>query len=317
MGPYMMSLNGRRKFLITGGAGFIGSHLCRHFLDYKVDESGLFASGNNTICVGNLSRGNGNISDLMTKPGFYTIPVLNRFKQNAPWENVVDEIGYVLHFASYPSPKDHLAMPLETLIADSEGTIEMINLAHAKKATFMLASTGHIDQENDPTQERSVYCEGKRFGEAYTMAAHRKLGLETRIIRMFNSYGPGMRIDDGRVIPTFIVKALKDETLSINGGEQLISLTYIDDMVDGIDRILFSDVVEPVEIGSPYRISIGDLAQKIIKLSGSHSKLNLNPQTAKDERLPNLQRANELGWSPKVDIEEGLKRTINYFREKL
>jgi dTDP-glucose 4,6-dehydratase len=306
-----------KTFLITGGAGFIGSHLCRHFLDHTEDPGGVFASSNEVICMGGVKRGNGNISDLQDKPGFNMTPSPNGFRRYIPWANVQDKIGYVLHFASYPSPKDHLAMPMETLAADSEGTMEMVNIAHAKKAIFMLASTGHIDQEDDPTKERSVYCEGKRFAEAYTMAAHRKLGLETRIIRMFNSYGPGMRIDDGRVVPAFIVKAMKGERLEVWGGNQLISLTYIDDMIDGIERVLFSDICEPVEIGSPHRISIGNLAQMIIKLSESQSKLDLNAQTVKDERLPSLQRADELGWTPRVDIREGLKRTIEYFRERM
>ena len=306
-----------KTFLITGGAGFIGSHLCRRFLDHTEDPCGVFASSNEVICMGGVNRGNGNVSDLQDKPGFNMTPSPNGFRRYIPWGNVQEEIGYVLHFASYPSPKDHLAMPMETLAADSEGTMEMVNIANAKKAIFMLASTGHIDQEDDPTKERSVYCEGKRFAEAYTMAAHRKLGLETRIIRMFNSYGPGMRIDDGRVVPAFIVKALKGERLEVWGGDQLISLTYIDDMIDGIEKVLFSDVCEPVEIGSPHRISIGNLAQMTIQLSGSQSKLDLNAQTVKDERLPNLQRAEELGWTPRVDIREGLKRTIEYFRERI
>ncbi len=296
------------KFLITGGAGFIGSHLCRHFLGYEKDLTGVFASSNEVICISQFNNGKNNLLDLVDKPGF---------KMLKPHAEVKEDIDYILQFASYPSPKDFLAMPLETLYADSVGTMTMISLAMDKGAIFMLASTGHIDQEHNPTKESGIYCEGKRFAEAYTMAAHRKLGVRTRIIRMFNSYGPGMRVDDGRVVPTFIVKALKGERLEIWGGDQLISLTYIDDMVDGIKRVLFSDILEPVEIGSPYRISIGNLARIIIGLCGSQSKLEIKPQWCKDERMPDLQRANDLGWSPKVDIVNGLKRTVEYFKEKI
>jgi dTDP-glucose 4,6-dehydratase len=296
------------KFLITGGAGFIGSHLCRNFLNYEKDSGGAFASSNEVICLSQFNNGKSNLHDLVDKPGF---------KMLKPNAEIKDEIDYILQFASYPSPKDFLAMPLETLYADSVGTMTMLNLAADKGAVFMLASTGHIDQEYNPTKESGIYSEGKRFAEAYTMAAHRKLGTQTRIIRMFNSYGPGMRIDDGRVVPAFIVKALKDEKLEIWGGDQLVSLTYIDDMIDGIKRVLFSDVIEPIEIGSPYRISIANLAKIIIGLCGSHSKLSLTPQLVKDERMPDLQRANDLGWSPKVDMVEGLTKTIDYFKGKI
>jgi len=298
----------RGKFLITGGGGFIGSHLCRKCLSYEEDDSGTFAACNEVLCIDNLNNGNGRIADLQRIPGFRVF---------RPGSFIADEIYYVLHFASYPSPKDHLRMPLETLAADSQYTMEMVRLAHLKNAVFMLASTGHIDQEHDPTNERGIYAEGKRFAEAYTMAFHRQYGTEVRIIRMFNSYGPGMRVDDGRVVPTFIVKALKDEVLNVQGGDQLISLTYIDDMVDAIERILYSDICEPVEVGSLQRISIVTLARKIIKLAGSKSKLTTTSQQIKDERLPDLHKAMELGWAPKIEIEEGLVKTIEYFRERI
>jgi dTDP-glucose 4,6-dehydratase len=308
VGAHLGPKQKRGKFLVTGGGGFLGAHLCRRFLAHEPDEGGLFASNNEVTCIDNLNNGKGRILDLMKISGFRVI---------RPGEFVSEEINYVLHFASYPSPKDHLRMPLETLAADSQWTMEMVKLAHLKNSVFMLASTGHIDQEHDPTNERGIYAEGKRFAEAYTMAFHRQYGTEVRIIRMFNSYGPGMRVDDGRVVPTFIVKALKDETLNIQGGNQLISLTYIDDMVDAIERILYSDICEPVEVGSLQRIGIGALAQKIIKLTRSKSKLVTTSQQIKDERLPDLQKAMELGWSPKIEIEEGLEKTIEDLRGKI
>jgi dTDP-glucose 4,6-dehydratase len=298
----------RGKFLVTGGGGFLGAHLCRRFLAREPDEGGLFASNNEVTCIDNLNNGKGRILDLMKIPGFRVI---------RPGEFVSEEINYVLHFASYPSPKDHLRMPLETLAADSQWTMEMVKLAHLKNSVFMLASTGHIDQEHDPTNERGIYAEGKRFAEAYTMAFHRQYGTEVRIIRMFNSYGPGMRIDDGRVVPTFIVKALKGELLNIKGGSQMISLTYIDDMLDAIERVLYSDLCLPVEIGSPLRISISDLGRLIINLAKSNSKITTTSQQITDERTPDLELATGLGWSPKISLEEGLQKTIEDLRGKI
>ncbi len=311
-------LNGRKSFLITGGAGFLGQHLCRHFLDYQVDQTGLFASANEVDCVVNSRKPEDEIHDLVKLPGFRVMSLKNEFQDNDIQLNeTIGDVRYILHFASYPSPKDHLAMPIQTLMADSLLTMRMVALAKEKNARFLLASTGHIDQEKDPTREKAVYCEGKRFAEAYTMAAHRAWGTETRIVRMFNSYGPGMRIDDGRVVPSFIVKALRGEDLEIWGGEQMISLTYIDDMVDAIDKVLYGDITEPVEVGNPNRISIGHLAKKVIEISGSHSKLNIRPYLAKDERWPDLERANLLEWRPSVSIEDGLSRTVEDFRKRL
>ena len=298
----------RGKFLITGGGGFLGAHLCRNFLDFKADEGGVFCSSNYVICVDNLNNGNDRISDLFK---------IHSFNVVRPGSFIPDEVSHVLHFASYPSPKDFLRMPLETLAADSQWTMEMVKLAHLKNAVFMLASTGHIDQEHDPTKEYGIYAEGKRFAEAYTMAFHRQYGTEVRIVRMFNSYGPGMRIDDGRVVPSFIVKALRNENLTIKDGTQLISLTYIYDMIDAIERVLYSDICEPIEIGSVDRISIGDLAEMIIKLCGSESKLEFIPFNITDERMPNVEQIKKLGWTPRFDITEGLKRTIEYFRERI
>lgn len=304
------------KFVVTGGAGFIGSHLCRNLLDHRVDPACQFAISNQVVCIDKFSKGKERIFDMTDKFGFEIIPVFNGFL-NVNWNMIISErVGCIFHFASYPSPKDHLKMPIETLHADSEGTMAMLQLAKDKDAIFVLASTGHIDQNSDPTDEKGIYSEGKRFAEAYTMAHHRKFGTEVRIVRMFNSYGPGMRVDDGRVVPTFIVKALRGEKLTILGGDQLISLTYIDDMVDGIKRVAYSDINGPVEIGTTDRISVKSLAKGIIELTQSDSQLVSIPSEIKDERIPNLEKADCLGWSPKTGIVEGLERTIEYFRSK-
>ena len=302
-----------KKFLISGGAGFLGSHLCRHFLDWQVDESGSFASSNRIFCLDNMSKGRDNIDDLVDKPTFQVIS--RSFGRESLDVPILDDIGYILHFASYPSPKDHKRLPIETLMADTFGTMHMVEMAFKKQAVFLLASTGHIDLESNPTEPTGIYCEGKRWAEAYTMAHHRCFGTETRIVRMFNSYGPGMRVDDGRVVPTFIVKALRGERLTIMGGDQLMSLTYIDDMVDGIEKVLYGNISEPVELGDPRRINVYLLAKLIITLSGSNSKLEIVPQGVKDEKRPNLERAKSLGWNPKIGIEEGMARTIEYFRK--
>jgi len=295
-------MNGKR-YLITGGTGFMGVHLCRHFLD-----------GNEVLCLNGLRNEIPCSKDLEESYGFMKVSSQKDFSGIDIGDGGLD---YILHFASYPSPKDHLAMPLESLTADCLGMISMVKLAIEKDAVLLLASTGHIDEERDPTSERSVYSEGKRFAEAYGIAAHRKLGLKIRIIRMFNSYGPGMRINDGRVVPTFIAKALRNELLNVRGGSQLMSLTYIDDMISAVEKVLYSDICEPMEVGSLHRIAVGELAKLIIKLCGSESKITMTSQQINDERLPDLQRAVELGWYPKIGIEEGLKRTINYFREKI
>lgn len=293
------------RYVITGGGGFIGSHLCRRFLDHRVDETGLFSSSNQVICIDHLNNGNGRIKELMKSSAFQVI---------RPGTFIPDEVHAVLHFASYPSPKDHLRMPLETLAADSQWTMEMVKLAEMKKAVFMLASTGHIDQIGDPTNERAIYAEGKRFAEAYTMAFHRQYGTEVRIIRMFNSYGPGMRIDDGRVVPTFIVKALRGEALSIIDGSQYISLTYIDDMLEAIEAVLFSGINEPIEVGSSDRLTIKSLAELILQLTGSSSPLVIKPGDIPDERMPEAKGAERLGWKPIIGLKEGLSKTIDYFK---
>jgi len=305
------------KILITGGAGFLGAHLCKHYLDL----------GCHVTCLDNMSKGNFEVKKLVGDPNFV---IDQRDVRMTPWSNVPPEwnewdnsdscwyhgnLDAVLHFASYPSPKDHRAWPVKTLEADSKGLMAFIDLALVKRCLFVYASSGHVDTPYDPTDERSVYIEGKRFGEAMIAASEKAYGLKARIVRMFNSYGPGMRPDDGRVVPAFIMKALKGESIEIWGGDQLVSLTYVDDMVKGIETVISSSVTEPVELGDADRIPIYLLARKIIQFTDSNSKLSLVPQSVKDERRPNLNKASLLGWKPTVDIDEGLKRTIKWFKE--
>lgn len=307
------------RYLITGGAGFLGSHLCEHFLK----------QGHHVTCLDKFAKGNGFVKHLEPDPNF---KIDKRDLLVSPWANLpgdydefrssdspwyAGDLDFILHFASYPSPKDYMTKPIETLKADSFGTLEMLKLAGIKKCVFVLASTGHIDLEQDPTAERTLYNEGKRFGEALTMAIHRGLSVETRIARMFNSYGPGMRIDDGRVVPTFIAKALRGEKIQIYGGQQMMSLTYVDDMVDGIEKIMLQRRSEPIELGAMPRISVLDLAEKIRELAGNGSEIEPIPKEMKEERIPNLRLADRMGWRPKVRLEEGLKKTIEDFRRRI
>lgn len=267
----------QENVLITGANGFLGSHLSRTF----------------------LTRG-------------YKVIQSDSFD-----EKVGEPISFVLHFASHPSPKDHLQMPIETLMADSQGTLAMLEIARGKGAIFLLASTAHIDQPGDPTAERSVYKEGKRFAEALTAAYQRKYHVITRIVRMFNSYGPGMRLDDGRVVPTFIMKALQNDPITLIGGGQLISLCYVDDMVEAILKVLLSNSLAPVEIGSSEQVTIRRLAEMVIELTGSKSSLVVIPEYVQSERLPNNSKIYELGWKPKVDLVAGLERMIEDFKQRL
>lgn len=262
--------------LITGANGFLGSHLSRRFEAHS-----------------------------------YKVIQSDSFS-----ERVDESIDFVLHFASYPSPKDHLQMPIETLMADSQGTLAMLEIAREKGATFLLASTAHIDQPGDPTAERSVYKEGKRFAEALTAAYQKKYHVITRIIRMFNSYGPGMRLDDGRVVPAFIMKALQDEPITLIGGGQLISLCYVDDMVEAILAVLFSNGLAPVEVGGSEQVTIRRLAEMVIELTESKSELVVIPEYVQSERLPNNSKIYELGWKPRVDLVTGLGRMIEDFKRR-
>lgn len=307
------------RVLITGGAGFIGSYLCERFL----------ADGHEVICMDNLITGNvDNISHITDKKfSFIHYDVTN-------YVYIKGSVHYILHFASPASPRDYMEYPIHTLKVGSLGTHKTLGLAREKKARFLLASTSEVygdprihPQNEDywgnvnPIGPRGVYDEAKRFAEALTMTYSRYHGVDTRIVRIFNTYGPRMRIDDGRAIPTFITQALKGEDITVFGdGRQTRSFCYISDMVEGIYRLLLSDYQYPVNIGNPMEMSVKELAELIIHLTGSKSKIVNKPLPEDDPRIrqPDITRAKEiLGWKPQVDIKEGLKKTIEYFKTVL
>lgn len=307
------------RTLITGGAGFIGSHLC--------DK--LLARGHQVIVMDNLLTGDvSNIAHIASdKFKFIRYDVTNFIYIDGPLDNV-------LHFASPASPIDYLELPIQTLKVGSLGTHNALGLAKAKNARFLLASTSevygdplvHPQPETywgnvNPIGPRGVYDEAKRFAEAMTMAYHRYHGVDTRIVRIFNTYGPRMRINDGRAVPTFISQALHNKDITVFGdGSQTRSFTYIDDEVDGIIRLLESGTNEPVNIGNPHEMTVLQLAENIIELTDSKSKIvfkNL-PEDDPKIRQPDISRAESLlGWSPKVDWRQGLVHTISYFRDYL
>jgi dTDP-glucose 4,6-dehydratase len=308
------------RYLITGGAGFIGSHLCESFLK----------QGHEVICMDNYSTGaNENVAGFASHPGF------NFVNHNvSTFIDVQDPVDYVLHFASPASPVDYLELPIPTLKVGSLGTHNALGLAKAKKAIFLLASTSEVygdplvRPQNEeywgnvnPVGPRGVYDEAKRFAEAMTMAYHRYHGLDTRIVRIFNTYGPRMRMRDGRVVPNFITQALKGEPLTVYGqGEQTRSFQYIDDLVRGIDRLIESEEHLPVNIGNPHEMTVLQFAKKIIELTGSKSPIVYKPLPQDDPqvRQPDINKAKKiLGWEPEVKLEEGLARTIEYFRARL
>jgi len=309
-----------KRTLITGGAGFIGSHLCERFL----------AEGHEVICVDNFLTGRPeNIAHLIGHPRFQFI-----YHDVTEYLYVKGSLDYILHFASPASPIDYLKLPIQTLKVGALGTHKALGLAKAKGARFLLASTSEVygDPQVHPQPEdywghvnpiglRGVYDEAKRFAEAMTMAYHRYHGLETRIVRIFNTYGPRMRLDDGRALPTFMGQALKGEPITIFGdGSQTRSFQYVDDLVEGIFRLLLSDVVEPVNLGNPDEISILEFAREIIRLTGSQSSLIFKPLPADDPKVrrPDISRARKLlGWEPVVSREEGLRKTLSYFRNLL
>lgn len=306
-----------KTVLITGGAGFIGSHLCRLFL----------REGHRVICVDNLITGfMKNIEKLQSAPNFLYL----HHDVSTPF--FVDEkVDYVMHFASPASPADYHRFPIQTLKVGALGTHNALGFAKAKRSVFLLASTSEVygdplvhPQSEDywgnvnPIGPRGVYDEAKRFAEALTLAYHRTHKIDVKIVRIFNTYGPGMRENDGRAIPNFASQALAGEALTVFGdGNQTRSFCYIDDMVDGIRRLLFSNSSEPVNIGNPAEMTVLEIAKLIIGLSGSESVIRHEELPEDDPRVrkPDITRARALlGWEPKVPIEEGLARTIEYFR---
>ncbi len=306
------------KTLITGGAGFLGSHLCEYILN----------KGHEVICMDNLSTGDiANIAHLQGESF--------KFIKHDVTEYIflAGPIDYILHFASPASPLDYLQLPIQTLKVGALGTHKVLGLAKEKQATLLLASTSEVygdplvhPQKEDywgnvnPIGPRGVYDEAKRFAEAMTMAYHRNHGVDTKIIRIFNTYGPRMRISDGRAIPAFIPQALANEPITVFGdGSQTRSFCYVDDLVEGICRLLFSDYNEPVNIGNPHEMTVREMAELIIKMTDSNSNI-VNKALPVDDpkvRQPNISLAKEkLGWEPKVSVEEGIKRTISWFRSQ-
>ena len=306
-----------KRILITGAAGFLGSHLCDRFI----------AEGYQVVGMDNLITGDiKNIEHLfpLKQFEFYNHDVSN-------YVHVSGHLDYILHFASPASPIDYLKIPIQTLKVGSLGTHNLLGLAKEKKARFLIASTSevygdptvHPQPEEywgnvNPVGPRSVYDEAKRFQEAITMAYHTFHGLETRIVRIFNTYGPRMRLNDGRVLPAFIGQALRGEDLTIFGdGTQTRSFCYVDDLVEGIYRLLHSDYAHPVNIGNPNEITMNDFAQEIIKLTGTDQKIVYLPLPQDDpkQRQPDISKAKTiLNWSPKIDRSEGLKVTHEYFK---
>ena len=308
------------RYLITGGAGFIGSHLCESFLN----------QGHDVICMDNYSTGaEQNIAGFAANRRFtFMDHNVSRYIE------VQQPLDFVLHFASPASPVDYLELPIPTLKVGSLGTHNALGLAKAKSAVFLLASTSEVYGDPlvrpqheeywgnvNPVGPRGVYDEAKRFAEAITMAYHRYHGLDTRIVRIFNTYGPRMRMQDGRVVPNFILQALKGEPLTVYGqGEQTRSFQYVDDLVAGIGRLLESAEHYPVNIGNPHEMTVLQFAKKILELTGSKSQIAYRPLPQDDPqvRQPDITRARTLlNWEPKVDLDEGLIKTIDYFRGRL
>jgi dTDP-glucose 4,6-dehydratase len=306
-----------KRVLITGAAGFLGSHLCDRFI-----KEGFRVVAMDNLITGSLN----NIEHLFKLEAFefYHHDV-------SKFVHVPGEIDYILHFASPASPIDYLKIPIQTLKVGSLGTHNLLGLAKAKKARMLIASTSEVygdptvhPQTEDywgnvnPVGPRGVYDEAKRFQEAMTMAYHTFHGLETRIVRIFNTYGPRMRLNDGRVLPTFIGQALRGEDLTAYGdGSQTRSFCYVDDLVEGIYRLLFSDYAYPVNIGNPDEITIAEFAEEIIKLTGAQQKIIFEPLPQDDpkQRRPDISKAIELlDWTPKVNRAEGLKLTYEYFK---
>ncbi len=308
------------RILVTGGAGFIGSHLCERLLD----------EGNDVICIDNFLTGSpDNIAPFLGNQHFRFIQqdVTNFIYVQGP-------LDAILHFASPASPIDYLELPIQTLKVGSLGTHKALGLAKEKNARFLLASTSEVygdplvhPQKEDywgnvnPIGPRGVYDEAKRFAEAITMAYHRTHKVQTRIVRIFNTYGPRMRQEDGRVVPNFIAQALRNEDLTVYGdGSQTRSFCYVTDLVEGILRLLRTTESMPCNIGNPHEMTVLEFAKLIIQITGSRSTIAFKPLPVDDpkQRRPDITRAQAIldRWAPKVPVEEGLKRTIDYFRGK-
>lgn len=306
-----------KKVLITGAAGFLGSHLC----DRMIDE-GHVVMGMDNLITGNMD----NLSHLMPLENFHFY-----HHDVTKFVHVPGELDAILHFASPASPIDYLKMPIQTLKVGSLGTHNLLGLAKAKGATFMIASTSEVygdplvhpqDEEYwgnvNPIGPRGVYDEAKRFQEAMTMAYHTYHNVDIRIVRIFNTYGPRMRVNDGRALPAFFSQAIEGRDITVFGdGSQTRSFCYVDDLVEGIYRLLQSDYVYPVNIGNPVEISINQAAEEIIKLTGTRSKIVYKdlPKDDPKVRQPDITKAREiLGWTPKVDRVDGLEKTYQYFK---
>ena len=307
------------RVLVTGGAGFIGSHLC----DF------LLARGCEVVCMDNLLTGSADNIAHISDPRFLFVKhdVTNYIVVGGP-------LDYVLHFASPASPIDYLELPIQTLKVGALGTHKALGLAKERRAKFLLASTSEVygdplihPQREDywgnvnPVGPRGVYDEAKRFAEAMTMAYHRAHGIDTRIVRIFNTYGPRMRGNDGRAIPAFMTQALAHEAVTVFGdGSQTRSFQYITDLIDGIWRLMQSRVTTPVNIGNPHEMTLLDLAKRVIRLAGSTSEIVFHPLPEDDPKVrqPDIARARSLlGWEPHVDVEEGLRVTLEWFRRQL
>ncbi|HPW65237.1 MAG TPA: SDR family oxidoreductase [Candidatus Omnitrophota bacterium] len=310
----------KKTVIVTGGGGFLGSHLCDRFL----------ARGFRVFAIDNFLTGNEkNIAHLSGNGDFEVI------RHNVcEYIDFPGPVDYILHFASPASPLDYLQLPIQTLKVGALGTHNALGLAKEKKAVFLLASTSevygdpvvHPQKESywgnvNPVGPRGVYDEAKRYAEALTMAYHRTHKLDTKIVRIFNTYGPRMRLHDGRAIPAFLSQALRGEPLTVFGnGKQTRSLCYIDDMVNGIEKLLMSAENEPMNIGNPEEISMMDLAKRIIKITGTSSGIAHEELPVDDPKIrqPDITKAKkQLGWYPTISLEEGLKRTIEYFKQAL
>jgi dTDP-glucose 4,6-dehydratase len=312
-----MSTNNKKRILITGAAGFLGSHLCDRFM-----KEGFHVIAMDNLITGDLK----NIEHLFPNEHFefYHHDVTK-------YIHIPGELDYILHFASPASPIDYLKIPIQTLKVGAMGTHNCLGLAKAKNARILVASTSEVygdplvhPQTEDywgnvnPVGPRGVYDEAKRYLESITMAYHTYHGVATRIIRIFNTYGPRMRLNDGRALPAFIGQALRGEDLTVFGdGSQTRSFCYVSDLIDGIYRLLMSDYVYPVNIGNPSEISLKDFAEEVLKLTGSNQKIVYKPLPADDpkQRKPDITKATTiLGWAPKVERAEGLKLTYDYFK---